>query len=300
MKTRTIFLGFMLLPLFCAIAAPARAQTGNQQDTLKQYVASLQTNPNDTALRGKIIALAQSMNPRPVISEKARHHYVVATTFAKKAKDDAERAKDNSGLEQAAAGFERAIKEYKAALLAAPWWTDVYKKLAMAQEDAGQFDDAIASLNLYLLTKPADPQGENYKLQTVRQLAAQVAWEVGRRECCRRENDPPPQNSIDPLLMKLDGRRYTCPLGSGQTGVIDVRGLEFVTGNIRGYDDSRKYTETYPTTRKEIVGRENPIYYGGNLPFSDTLIISEDGDRITWRRQFHDGDSHENIYLWQR
>jgi hypothetical protein len=72
MKTRTILLGLMLLPLFCAIGLPARAQTASTQQTLSQYVADLQSNPNDTALRGKIIALAQSMSPPPAIPEKTQ------------------------------------------------------------------------------------------------------------------------------------------------------------------------------------------------------------------------------------
>jgi len=72
-----------------------------------------------------------------------------------------EKAHDSSG-------FESAIEQYKAALLAAPWWADAYKKLAIAQKAADHYDDAIASLNLYLLTQPADArdaQDEIYKLK---------------------------------------------------------------------------------------------------------------------------------------
>ena len=94
-------------------------QTANAQQTFNQYVADLQSNPNDTALRGKIIALAQTMRPAPAIPEEARGHYVMATTFAEKAKSDTERARDSSDLKMASAGFERAVAEYKAALLAA-------------------------------------------------------------------------------------------------------------------------------------------------------------------------------------
>jgi len=65
MKARTIRLALMFLTLFCAIAIPARAQTGNAQDMLNQYVTNLQSNPSDTALREKIIALALTMDPHP-------------------------------------------------------------------------------------------------------------------------------------------------------------------------------------------------------------------------------------------
>ena len=67
------------------------------------------------------------------------------------------------------------MEEYKAALLAAPWWADAYKKLAMAQKAAEKYDDAVASLNFYLLTQPADArdaQDEIYKLKALKESAA--------------------------------------------------------------------------------------------------------------------------------
>ena len=151
MKTRTILLGLMFLLLICTIAIPARAQAGkptaptrqqlaaqHQQQAAQQLQEALQqfrANPSDYA-REQIIKLAQSMKPAPAIPEEARGHYVMATTFAEKAKSDTERARDSSDLKLASAGFERAVGEYKAALLAAPWWADAYKKLAIAQKAA--------------------------------------------------------------------------------------------------------------------------------------------------------------------
>jgi len=90
----------------------ARAQTASPQQTLNQYVAELQSTPNDTALRGKIIALAQSMRPAPAIPEEARRHYIVGKTLS----DGAKKPED----------FNDAIAEYKSALLAAPWWPEAH------------------------------------------------------------------------------------------------------------------------------------------------------------------------------
>jgi hypothetical protein len=109
-----IFSGTLLILVLYAIVMPAWAQTASSQQTLDQYVADLQKNPDDTALREKIIKLAQTMNPAPAIPEEAREHYVMATTFAQKAKDDTEKAKGESELRQANSGFERAIEQYKA------------------------------------------------------------------------------------------------------------------------------------------------------------------------------------------
>jgi hypothetical protein len=146
-------------------------QAQTPQETLTQYISDLQKNPNDYALREKIVKLVQTMTPKPAIPEEAREHYVMAATFV-------EKAKDNSG-------YERAIEHYKAALLAAPWWADAYKKQAIVQKAATHYDDAIASLNLYILTQPADArdaQDEIYKLKALKQSAAEDQLKKQREE----------------------------------------------------------------------------------------------------------------------
>ena len=242
MKARTIFPGLMLLSLICVLAIPARAQTAKptaptrqqlaaqqQQQAVQQLQEALQqfrANPSDYA-REQIIKLAQSMRPAPAIPEEARGHYVMATTFAEKAKSDTERAKDSSDLKLANAGFERAIGEYKAALLAAPWWADAYKKLAIAQKAAGQYDDAVASLNIYLLFQPADArdaQDEIYKLKALKQTAMDDQTNQARRQQEEQQRQreeqqdngkeqqrayaASPEGRLDALLRRIDGRAY--------------------------------------------------------------------------------------------
>ena len=119
-RSRHSILFLVLLPVLAALlmgvaTAQAQAQAQAPQQALNQYVADLQKNPNDYALREKIIRHVQTMKKAPDIPEKAREHYVMASTFADKAKDNS--------------GYERAIEQYKAALLAAPWWADAYKRL---------------------------------------------------------------------------------------------------------------------------------------------------------------------------
>jgi len=131
------------------------------EERLKQSVAEVKSNPNDAAARERVIRLAQTMKSAPVIPEEAREHYVMAAAFVENAKESS--------------GFERAIEQYKAALLEAPWWADAYKKLAIAEKAADHYDDAIANLNLYLLSQPADArdaQDEIYKLKADKQAAA--------------------------------------------------------------------------------------------------------------------------------
>lgn len=175
----------LALGLMAASISPAQAQTA--QETLSQYVSDLQKNPADTALREKIINHVQTMKKKPVIPEAAREHFVMAATFV-------EQAKDNSG-------YERAIDQYKAALLAAPWWADAYKKLAIIQKTAAHYDDAIASLRLYLLTQPADArdaQDEIYKLKALGQTA--------KEEESRKQQEAQLRDAPKELLRQLRGQ----------------------------------------------------------------------------------------------
>ncbi len=233
-------LGLAISAALC-FSTVARAQAGNAD--FQQAVVAYQQSPND-ATAGKVIKLAAAMDRLPPIPEEARRHYVIAQEFAEKAKSDTERAKDSSDLKLANAGFERAAGEYKAALLAAPWWADVYKKLALVQKAANQYDDAVASLNLYLLTQPADArdaQDEIYKLEADKETtAAQKSIEDQRAQ--QQAVAASPQNSFDALLSKIDGRRYTCEILTIDrsdndaikpvTSVIDIRGRSFMFGYI--------------------------------------------------------------------
>lgn len=158
MKARTILLGFMLLSLFCADGLPTRAQTAKPATTarpqtgaitlspqarLKQYVANLQKTPGDRALREKIIKLALTMKPAPALPQEAQD----------------ELAKGN-GLATPAAGQQAlldALAHFDRAALLAPWWPDAYSSLGSVQEKLERFDDARASLSLYLLAAPMRP-----------------------------------------------------------------------------------------------------------------------------------------------
>jgi ankyrin repeat protein len=163
MKARTILLGLVLLPLFCATGLPARAQTANPQDTLNQYVADLKKDPENAALRAKTIAFAQTILPAPEIPEDARHHYIRGSVFAKEAKTDAE--------------FASATQEYLQAIYIAPWWGNAYFGLAMVQKMSGQFDAATANLKLALQAKMEEKdvkeaQDQIYAIEVEKELAA--------------------------------------------------------------------------------------------------------------------------------
>jgi tetratricopeptide (TPR) repeat protein len=229
-----------------------------------------------------------------------------------------EKAKDNTG-------FERAIEQYKAALLAAPWWADAYKKLATAQKAADHYDDAVASLNLYLLTQPADArdaQDEIYKLKALKesaaddqkkaaekmaeekraqQAAAQAAADQAQRqrEEQQRAYEASPEGRFQALLKKIDGRRYTCQANDGGTAVLEVRGNVLVSGYIGVKGDYHAFIPNHI----EIKSREITVPSNEN-PFGQvswTYLVSEDGNSIAVSTRYNDGSVRgPNVYLWQR
>jgi tetratricopeptide (TPR) repeat protein len=111
------------------------------EETLNQYLADLQKNPNDNALRGKIIALAQTMNPVPAIPDEARKYMDRGIAAIEGAKGEGD--------------FRAASDEFAKAANLAPWLGNAYRNLAITQDKSGQYDAAIKNLQLYLLTAPS-------------------------------------------------------------------------------------------------------------------------------------------------
>jgi tetratricopeptide (TPR) repeat protein len=139
MKTRIL----TILSVCAALPVAAVAEEAALQDMLSACVSDLRENPADTALRERIIRLAQEMDPPPAIPEEARRHFDRASALLADAKPPA----DGAG----------AADEFRQALLVAPWWAEAYMSLGLALETAGRPDDAIASFRLFLATHP---QGE--------------------------------------------------------------------------------------------------------------------------------------------
>ena len=130
----------ILVVLSAARLGRGQAVPPSPREHLNQYVADLQKNPSDDALREKIIKLALTLDPKPAIPDEA----VVA---AAKAKTIFANATAPDDMKAAAAAFSEASQR-------APWVPDYYFNEGLALEKAGQFDDAIRALNFYLLAAP--------------------------------------------------------------------------------------------------------------------------------------------------
>jgi hypothetical protein len=213
-------------------------------------------------------------------------------------------------------------------LLAAPWWADAYKKQALAQEAAGRYDDAIASLKLYLLTQPADArdaQDEIYKLKANKQAAAEDELKKQREaEAKAKESSPEAvaarrQIEFDEWLKKLDGRRYTYhpPNPEAATSVIDISGGSLTWGMIfpPGHPGGEGYHPDSLVNHIRICSRETTVYVADHTRVtarevglkvwvvSFVFIISEDGDSVIVRPLRSDGSTwsdDDDTYFWQR
>ena len=157
---RMLSFGLMLLAL-CA----ANAYAESPREQFKQMVEQLQQSPGDTALREKIIKLAQALKPAPAVPEEAERRMARGEAAFEAAKD--------------VNGYADAMREFQAASNLAPWYSDAYFNLGIAQEKAGKVKAAMESFRFYLLAAPdgkdaADVKKRIYKLEYAAEQAAKV------------------------------------------------------------------------------------------------------------------------------
>lgn len=144
--------------VFLAMATGAHAQSPNEQ--LQKMVQQLQKNPWDVAVREKTIKLAVEIKPAPAIPEEARRAFIIGEALFKRAKS----------LRPA---YE-AANSFRDASTLAPWWSNAYWNLAVAQQLAGQYVGAKESLKFYLLTNPS-PADQRIAQDRIYSIDADIA-----------------------------------------------------------------------------------------------------------------------------
>lgn len=203
---------------------------------LNRDIAALRNSPDDQGLREQIITAATAIDPQPAIPEGARRHFVRATTIQKDARNEAD--------------AELAAREYREALLLAPWWGDAYFNLGVAAQTANLFDEAIRAFRLYLLTEPSaedarEAQDRIYAVEAKRELARSAESDRQMREA-RAQTEREAANRQ--TLQRLVGQwRTMLPLGSGRHILencnyynFEVQGNEMVATMIHTpYTDPR-------------------------------------------------------------
>jgi tetratricopeptide (TPR) repeat protein len=171
----------------------------NQAEQFQQALRLFTATPTDSA-RLHVIQLARAMETLPEIPEAAHGHFVMAVVFVNTATDNSD--------------YDRAITEYKAALLAAPWWGEAYKKLAGAQELAGRYDDAITNLIFFQAINPADSRSTLDEIYRLKALGQKTADEQAKQQAedqkhaLLQEQQQKERTSNDAINYSIEGRWY--------------------------------------------------------------------------------------------
>jgi hypothetical protein len=126
--------------IILATMAVAWAQTFTLKDAWDTYLRDLHQRPDDFELRRLIIRQAPLMKPPPIAPAEADQHFIKGIYLQKEARDQ-----DALNL---------ALNEYRQTLLLAPWLGPPYYNQALALASSNRYDEAIQSLQLYLLTRP--------------------------------------------------------------------------------------------------------------------------------------------------
>lgn len=268
---KTLSVLFFLLLAISGSISIVHAQT--PQETFTQYISDLQKNPNDYALREKIIKLVQEMGQNPAIPREAERFMNRGAAAVKSAKD--------------ANDFKDAVAEFEKATMAAPWLANAYYNLGVAQDGAGMYTEAIKSLKLYLLAVPnaSDAKKLIYEIEYRKEKAAKESSPAAIAEK-KRETE-------EDFIKKLNGVRYVLNhnLAPFPQNTLDIRGNKIIKGTIcRGctkglYSDGAWHFEDETT----LNGHEFSLYFGGrsvcdfdlNYKAVENGKISDDGNTIT-------------------
>lgn len=302
---RTVQLS-MLLAFVLAIASPVtlNAQTSGAAETLDQYVSDLQKNPNDMALREKIIKLVQSMKKPPAIPEEARRHYVKAITLFKSATQPSDSAD--------------ASEEFRQALLIAPWWGDAYMKMGLALEAAQRYDDAISSLKLFIATNPQGDvlrktQDEIYTIEAMADKAAKDKESAAKKAVEDKQAqqvaaEARKAKEQEDFLRRINGARYVF-LWPGPVEdlvfTLDVAGDTLSSGQIRTRSTDPADRGTIGIWQEsagtyKIEGRTLRFFMWNQPMPSTSGTISDDGNTITITTRTANGYESHQVYKRQR
>ena len=266
-------LGLMLLAL---ISANAYAESPREE--FKQMVEQLQQSPSDTALREKIIRLAQTLKPAPAVPEAAEKHEGRGQFAFQSAKSSAD--------------YLDAAKEYEQAIAAAPWIAGYYSDLCTIYQKAEKYAEAKRNCEIYLLSSPAGAEaGDTRKRIAGLEFAIEKANspEAQAAKANAPEAAAAGQREKDAALIKnLDGGVWLCSDDQFGRMVMEVNGLTITykhyakSGNVIQYFQLL-LTGTTTVMPKAITCHEGQHY--GQAEDSwwcpGKLVISPDGTQIT-------------------
>ena len=281
MKSRMACICSLGLALVLLASFSVHAQPANSSQTLNQYIADLQKNPNDYALREKIIKHVQTMKQKPATPEEAERRMARGSAAVKGA--------------QSKQDFLDAAAEFDKASLAAPWLPAVYYNLGITQDKAGKYKEAIQNLKLYLFAAPDAPDAK-----AVKSLIYEIEY---RQEKAAKEASPAAvaakkQQTYEEWLKSLDGARFFGSynvLNEYWESELTIRGskLYWRTSCVRGSGCIAGWFVKCRAGEMQIVERQakciNEVAPASWNVVSDIFTISEDGKSITHAQQATNG-----------
>lgn len=144
--------GKLIIFIFTLLVLTASAYAQSPREELKQMVEQLKKSPNDNTLREKIIVLATSIKPAPVMPDEALRHEGRGNVAFKNAKEVAD--------------YIASAREFEAASLAAPWVPGYYSDMCTAFEKGGALSEAANSCLLYSMALTDEKDVRGAKLRT--------------------------------------------------------------------------------------------------------------------------------------
>ena len=169
----------------------AEAARQQAQQQFQQALQAYQSNPTDSALTS-IIKLAADMNPPPEVPAEAKRHISRGMVAIDDGMAATKTAKNEEDLKNATNDFEDADNEFSKAVSAAPWFGDGYRNLAIAANQAKDYDRALRDLDWYLMSKPASAEVDwandlKAKIEYRKEKAEQERQDTIRAEQQRQE-----------------------------------------------------------------------------------------------------------------
>jgi len=279
MKRKMLFVCLSLAVAFLA-SFLSPAHSSGQQDTLNQYIADLQKNPDDNAFREKIIKLAQEIKPSPAIPTEA-------VKFANRGEYAAKIAKTG-------ADFTDAAEEYSKAVNIAPWVGGYYFNMGVLREKANQPQVAAAAFKLYLLAEPNAKDADEIQKRID---GLEYAAEKSAKESSPEAVAATKQDEGESWLKNLDGARFIGP--PQPNGAIGYEGITiYDVYYIEGNKVHTGWFDREPADFKTASIRQVPFndkslsvdirgknFVVPHLSFENrdyTATISDDGQFITF------------------
>lgn len=247
--------------------------TPSPREQLQQYIAHLQTDPSDDALRAKIIQLALKLDPKPANPPDLPEDTGAATYAFKSAQSEADMAS--------------AANLFAKALLQAPWRADLYFNEGVALEKAKHLDEAIKAFQFYLMASPNATDADDVK-EKIGALKYQVTQAQDQERVAEQKRQAQQQaeaavEAQQAAARRLEGRYVHHEHRSGRGWwrdtdyILDVRYGQVTQGTIsNGSDGAFPYQKHYTVP---LNGRS--FHEGNETDGYEDGTISEDGTSIT-------------------